>query len=594
MGPNAVAGKPHATLERACYSIKAAYHSKMAKLLLTPFALLALLLAAETIQLRADVKLPAIFGDHMVLQQDGKIPVWGTAAPGEEIKVTVGSNSATATAAQDGKWRVDLPSLAASSMPVTLTVAGKNTVTFQDVLVGDVWLASGQSNMEFSTGGVLDAKDVIAAANKPLIRLFHVVNTPGIIPKSDVTGKWELCTPETVPNFSAVAYLFGVELQNKYNRPIGLIESAWGGTPAQTWISLDALKTIPSEAGDVANMQKMVDAFPKDPTGQAAVMADYHAKLDEWQTKVHAPFQALFDKWLPLANAAKAANQPEPPGRPQESAPRPQSPDGEGGQPSVLFNGQIAPLIPYAIKGAIWYQGESNAGGWGDGYDTLLKTLITDWRTRWAEGDFPFLIVQIANNDPRYPFPTDSGWAGVRAGQEKVVQTVPKTGLASTIDLGCALNIHPPDKQDVAKRLALVAQHVAYGEPVVCNGPTFAKMTTNGSEIRIDYTDIGTGLTIGKSPWYSKEYPPTSTTELVGFAVAGDDKKWQWAKARIDGDGVVVSSDQVPKPVAVRYGWATNPEVNLYNKEGLPAVPFKSDDWPFVAPPGPPPPPPQH
>jgi sialate O-acetylesterase len=554
-------------------------------------ALLASFLVGGTIPIWADVKLPAIFGDHMVLQQDGKIPVWGTAAPGEEVKVTVGTNSASATADQDGHWRVDLAPLSSTSTPTLMTVAGKNTLTFQDVLVGEVWLASGQSNMEFGVGGVLNAKDVIAAANHPLIRLFHVGNTPGIIPKSDVTGKWEICTPETVPGFSAVAYLFGVELQNKYNRPVGLIESSWGGTPAQTWISLEVLKTIPSEAGGVDQMQKMRDAFPKDAAAQTALVADYQAKLKDWQTNVDAPYQDIIKKWQADTDAAKAAGQPLPP-RPNESANRPQSPDGEGGQPSVLFSGMIAPLIPYALKGALWYQGESNAGGDGQGYDTLLEALITDWRTRWAQGDFTFLIVQIANNDPRYPYPVDSGWAGVRAGEEKTVQTLPKTALASAIDLGCALNIHPPDKQDVAKRLAVAAQHVTYGENVVCTGPTFASMIVDGNKVRIKYTDIGTGLTIGTSPWYSGEYPRTTTTELVGFAVAGDDKKWSWAKAQISGDDVVVSSDQVPNPVAVRYGWANNPEVNLYNKEGFPAIPFKTDTWPFVAPSGPPPPPP--
>jgi sialate O-acetylesterase len=540
--------------------------------------------------LHADVKLPAIFGDHMVLQQDGKIPVWGTAASGENVKVTVGTSEGQATADADGHWRVDLPALPTNATGLTMTVAGKNTVTFQDVLVGEVWLASGQSNMELHLGelkgrpNVVNMDDIIAQAANPQIRLFVVDHQPGIIPKTDVQGTWKVCTPESASAFSAVGYFFGKDLQDALKRPVGLIGSYWGGTPIQTWTSYDALKADKLTATQTDGLEKRKSDFPKDAAAQTALLADYHAKVDDWQKNIDAPYQDVIRKWQKDVETAKAAGQPEPP-RPNESANRPQSPDGEGGEPTTLFNGMINPLIPYAIKGAIWYQGESNAGGWGDGYDTMLASMITDWRTRWNEGDFTFLIVQIANIDNRYPMPTDSGWAGVRGGEAKVSQTLPKTGLATAVDLGEAHNIHPVDKFDVGKRLAAEAERIAYGQNIVSSGPVFSGMTVEGNKARIKFKDIGSGLVIGKSPRDPKDFPLPSTTEIVGFAIAGDDKKWSWAKAVINGNDVVVSSDQVPNPTAVRYGWAQNPEINLYNKDGYPAIPFRTDDWPFVNPP---------
>ena len=537
----------------------------------------------------ADVKMPAIFGDHMVLQQDGKIPVWGTAEPGESVKVTVGSGAAEAKADTDGRWRVELAALPSSSAATTMTITGKNSITYQDVLIGDVWLASGQSNMEYAVNGLpasgpVTAKQALERAANPQVRLFLVARQTGIFPKTDFQGKWEVCSPDTAGKFSAIAYFFGLELQSDLKRPIGLIGSYWGGTPAQTWTSLEALKSVPSEAGGVAQVQKQRDAYPRDPAAQAALMADFQAQLKSWQTNVDIPFQAVFKKWQEEAQIARAAGKPEPP-RPNESSNHPNSPEGETFQPAILYDGMIAPLIPYAIKGAIWYQGESNAGGWGEGYDALLEALITDWRSRWGQGDFPFLIVGLANIDDRFPVPTDSGWAGVRDGQAKTAQKLPNTGLALALDIGAAHNIHPPDKLDVARRLVASAKHIAYGQDIVSSGPRFAGMTAEGDKVRLKYEDVGSGLAIGTAPWFSDDYPKPSSTELVGYAVAGEDKKWTWARARIEGQEVVVWSDQAPKPVAVRYGWANNPEVNLYNKEGFPAVPFRTDDWPFVPPP---------
>ena len=545
--------------------------------------------------LHADVKMPAIFGDHMVLQQDGKIPVWGTAEAGEKMKVSIGADSAETTAAADGKWSVDLAALPTNATGQTLTVTGKNTLTFQDVLVGDVWLAGGQSNMELKldqlkgTKNVIDIEKAIADATHPQIRIFVVDKQTGIAPKTDVVGTWKVCSPEAAGESSAVAYFFGQMLQEKLHRPIGLIDSYWGGTAIESWTSIEALKALSFTQGGVENTQKRKDAFlALDAAGQAKAVADFKADLKNWHDNVDAPFQPVIHKWEAERDAARKAGLPDPP-QPHEASNHPNSPDGEAFEYTTLFNGMINPLIPYAIKGALWYQGESNAGGWGENYDILLKTMIDDWRTRWSQGDFPFLVVGLANCDYRYPFPVDSGWAGVRGGQAKVTDTLPKTALAEAIDMGEAHNIHPVDKYDLARRLTAAALHVAYGQDVPYAGPRFDGMTIEGNKARIKFKDVGAGLTIGQSPHIIDDNPALSTTDLVGFAIAGADKKWVFGKAVMDGNSVVVSSDEVPNPVAVRFAWASNPALNLYNKDGFPAVPFRTDDWPFVAPPPVPP-----
>jgi sialate O-acetylesterase len=535
----------------------------------------------------AAVKLPAIFGDHMVLQQDGKIPVWGTADPGENVKVTIGASQAEGQADANGKWRVDLPPLATNATGQTLTVTGKNTLTFQDVLIGDVWLASGQSNMEFQLREALNAQQAIPQATNPELRLFVVAHQPGIEPKTDIQGSWMVCTPQTATTFSAVAYFFGQNLQQALHRPIGLVGSYWGGTHIETWISFDKLQTVPSAAPTLANVQKQRDAFPKDPAGQAAVMADFNARLLNWRTKIIPDYVAAVKKWQADDAAAKTAGKPEPP-HPILSENQPQSPDGEGGEATALFNGMIAPLIPFAMKGVIWYQGESNSENGGGVYSVLLQDLISDWRSRWNEGDFPFLIVQLANFDPGQIDPVDSGAARVREAQFQTVQKDPHTGLAVTLDLGNG-NIHPPDKFDMGNRLAATALHVAYGQDVPYAGPSFAGMSFEGAKVRIKFKDVGTGLVVETPPVISNPAPPPPPTHLVGFAIAGADRKWFWADATIDGNQVIVSSPAVSAPVAVRYGWANTILVNLANKEGFPAAPFRTDDWPYVQPPPPPP-----
>jgi sialate O-acetylesterase len=542
-----------------------------------------------------EVKLPMIFGDHMVLQEGKTLPVWGTASPGEKVTVTIGADSDSATAGGDGAWRVDLKPLPVSSTGTTLTVAGTNTLTFQDVVVGDVWLASGQSNMELpmkaiaSPLNVIDIKKVIAEANNhPLIRIFLVKRNPALTPRPDVAGgMWKVSSPESVSESSAVAYFFAQILQDKLQRPIGVIDSYWGGQPIETFTSREALQPIPELKGELAKSDGRRAAWLAMSDDQrAAAMADYNAKIATWMTNVDIPYQAVAKKWRDDALAAQKAGQPQPPKPPAESVPRPPSPDGDAGQPAVLFNGMIAPLIPYAIKGALWYQGESNAREC-ELYGTLLPRMIGDWRTRWSEGDFPFLVVGLANFTYRYPVPVDQPWARVREAQVQTSQKVANVAVAEAIDIGQAHNIHPIDKFDVGRRLAAAALHVAYGQEVPWVGPTFAGMKIDADHITIQFANTGAGLTIGQSPYYG-DNPPPPTDHLVGFAVAGQDRQWAWADAKIEGDNVLLSSAQVANPVAVRYGWAANPAVNLYNKEGFPAEPFRTDDWPMV--PAPPPP----
>jgi sialate O-acetylesterase len=477
----------------------------------------------------ADVKMPAIFGNHMVLQQEMRVPVWGKADPGEKVTVTAGDHTGAATADSSGKWRVDLPPFAPGTAPLTVTVTGKNALTFTDVLIGDVWLASGQSNMEFAmarygdhvadgsgyAGGVPDARHEIDKSADPQMRLFNVVHQMAYEPADDLVGEWEVCKPESVELFSAVAYYFGKELRANLNRPIGLIESSYGGTTSQPWTSLEGLQKAP-------------------------------------------PFQ---DDLNTLANVRKSV---------------PTLGVNDRRTPTVLFNGMIAPLIPYAIKGVIWYQGEDN-GGNPLPYRTLFPRLITDWREKWGEGDFPFLWVQLAgwagNGGPAANF-----WPMLREAQAMAL-SLPKTGMATAVDIGDAYDIHPIDKASVAARLALAARKVAYGQDVIDQGPVFDKMTVTGNAARITFTELGGGLKIGSPPRKPLHEAPTPTDKLLGFAIAGADKKFVAADAKIDGDAVIVSSPDVPAPVAVRYWWAHSTQANLYNNAGLPALPFRTDDW---------------
>ena len=538
---------------------------------------------ADVCALHADVKMPAIFGDHMVLQQGMKLPVWGTADPNETVTVTVGTETGKATADAGGKWRVDLAPLHAQPDPVTMTVAGKNSLTFSDVLVGEVWVCSGQSNMEFNLSGAnwgsgseVNATATTAAANDPQLRIFRVVKKTSLDPLNDVTGNWELCTPQSIGTFSAVGYFFGRDLRQKLNRPVGLIGTYWGGTPAQAWTSLSGLQKDPELQHYVDSYQKTKANFPQALAAYPAKELAYQAAQKVWQqSPAGQALAADMEKWKSAMQAALAAGQAPPP-IPRSSAPQPHPPsppDGGSRSPTNLYNGMLAPLIPFAIKGVIWYQGEANQN-WAAEYHVLFARMITDWREKWNEGDFPFLFVQLAS----FKAGPAQTWPFLRESQLKTL-SLPNTGMATAVDIGDPGNIHPRDKEDVGNRLALAARHVAYGETLVYSGPLYAAMTTKTNEIHLTFTQEGSGLTIGKAPWAPQGVQPLPTDKLVGFTIAGEDKNFVPADARIEGNAVIVSSPQVPKPVAVRYDWANAPQGNLYNQGDLPASPFRTDDW---------------
>ncbi|MDD4889789.1 MAG: sialate O-acetylesterase [Phycisphaerae bacterium] len=483
----------------------------------------------------ADVKLPNIFGDNMVLQRDAKVAVWGKADAGEQVTVTVGDAKATATADKDGKWRMELPPMKAGG-PIEVVVAGKNTITLKNVLVGDVWIGSGQSNMTMAVSGCNDAAKDIASADLPKIHLFSTPMVAAATPQDDVAGRWVVCDPKTVPNFSAALFFFGRDLHKKLDVPMGLIHSSWGGTPIEAWTS---------RAG--------YEAEPK-----------IKPILERWD--------AAMANYTKAATAFVPATGPD--GKPVKAPAKPVSQN----QPTCLFNAKIAPLIPFTIKGVIWYQGESNAGNAGL-YRVQMPAMIADWRKLWGS-EFPFFQVQLANFMARKPDPADSNWAKLREAQLKTWQADAKTGMAVIIDVGDAKDIHPKDKQTVGGRLALAARAVAYGEKeLVYSGPIYkamAALKVEGNKVRLAFDHVGGGL---EARQRSDEPAVEGNVPLRGFAVAGEDKKFVWADAKIEGNEVVVSSDKVEKPVAVRYGWADNPNCNLYNKEGLPASPFRTDEW---------------
>jgi len=472
---------------------------------------------------KAELKLHALFSDGMVLQSDFACPVWGTVEPGEEISVSIAGQKKTAKAGADGKWSIKLDPLK-SGGPHELVVGGRTTVTVRDVLVGEVWVCSGQSNMEWIVNSSNNAAEEKAAATYPKIRHFLVPKRQEAAPVSEVVGSWKLCSPETVGGFTAVGYFFGRELHQKLNVPVGLIHTSWGGTAAEVWTSKRVL-----DATDV--LKPMVEGYQK--------------RSENYEKQVAAYKEA--------AEKAKA-----------EGKPAPKAPGGKPMMPSCLYNGMIANIIPYGIKGAVWYQGESNAERAKE-YQTLFPAMIKNWREDWGQGEFPFGFVQLANFKARKEQPADSSWAELREAQTLTL-SLPKTGMAVIIDIGDAKDIHPRNKQDVGKRLALWAQSQVYQKDIVYSGPIYESMKVEEGKARISFKHVGGGL-------------EAKGEKLTGFAVAGEDRTFYWADAKIDGKTVVVSSDQVAKPVAVRYAWADNPECNLYNKEGIPASPFRTDDW---------------
>ncbi|HVK06087.1 MAG TPA: sialate O-acetylesterase [Armatimonadaceae bacterium] len=514
---------------------------------LTAAPAVAALLALSISAARADVRPASVFADHMVLQREMRTPVWGTATPGEAVTVSIAGQTQRTRAGEDGKWLVRLTPLKAGG-PHELTVAGNNSVRYTDVLVGDVWICSGQSNMAWAVRSSDNAQQEIAAANYPNIRLMFVPNTTSSRPRETAAARWAVCTPETVPPFSAVGYFFGRHLNQKLNVPIGLVHTNWGGTRAEAWTPDAYLRADP----DYATFLKGSDEYAQ----------NYPAAL--------ARFEEAQKKWQEAADKAKAEGKPAPGDAPR----RPAAPDRNPNLGSVLYNGMIHPLVPMGIKGAIWYQGESNAGQ-AYNYRKLLPTMIRSWRDAWGQGDFPFLIVQLANYGPDAPDAKGSAWAELREAQTMTAEQVRNAGQAVTIDIGNPKDIHPTNKQDVGKRLALIAENRVYGDKaVVYSGPAYKAMKAEGGAVRLSFDHLGGGL-------------EAKGGALSGFTIAGEDQKFVPAEATIEGDTVVVKAASVARPVAVRYGWANSPVCTLYNKAGLPAVPFRTDNWPGVTQPAP-------
>jgi sialate O-acetylesterase len=627
---------------------------------------------------RADVVPNPLFADNAVLQQGLDVPVWGTADAGERVTVEFAGQRVTTSAAQNGTWLVKLAPLTAGGGPATMTIAGKNTVTLQNILVGEVWICSGQSNMERQLGPrppqqpIANWEKEVAAAKYPEIRHFAVAQKTSFTPETKVAGAWAVCSPETVADFSAVAYFFGRDLYKARHVPVGLIHSSWGGTPAEAWTSPAALSAMPDFADDVARVERTAAEvragtfdFSSEVAGwyqanDAGTMASpawssRELNTEDWTTTLKLPivweddglpefdgvvwFRKTFDlpaggiahdmelhlgsiddidtTWVNGVEVGSTSgwNTPrvypvpasliKPTGNviavrvldtgggggiwrgPSDKifglvfnvssmvrmidiggawqrkvgatlagAPRPPVDFSKSASaPSVLYNGMIAPLLPYAMRGVIWYQGEADVGREKQ-YRTLFPAMIADWRRAWGEGDFPFLFVQIA------PFKDSS--PEIREAQLLALQRAPRTAMAVTLDCGDVDDIHPPHKQPVGARLALAARALAYGESIEYSGPLFEAARFDGTRAIVRFTHLGGGLV-------------AKDGALEGFTLAGADKKFVPARASIEGDTIVVTAGGVAHPAAVRYAWAKAPEGNLFNAAGLPASPFRSD-----------------
>jgi sialate O-acetylesterase len=482
----------------------------------------------------AEVKPAALFSDHMVLQRGMSVPVWGMAAPGESVKVTLNGQTRSTTAGADGKWMLRLRKLKAGG-PYEMRIQGTNALTIHDVLVGEVWLGSGQSNMAFTVSkkaayyaGMLDEDKEIASANYPTIRMFTVKEKKSYTPLEDVSGEWKVCSTETVPGFSAVGYLFARDLQQRLHVPVGILTVAYGASTAEAWVPREAVAADPQ-------MKPMLDRFD--------ALEDFY-KTHPGATTAEAP--------LPPQTINGRSVRPGPMRDPVE----------DQHEPTVLFNGMLHPVIPYGIRGAIWYQGESIVGG-KEGltlYPHVMETMVTEWRKLWGEGDFPFYAVQLpalknVSNNPL-----------VREGQAQIL-TLPNSGLAVAIDVGDPDNVHPKNKAPVGERLALIALAKVYGRKLEFSGPRYISMKTEGHAIRIRFAHVDGGLVARDGP-------------LKWFQIAGENQQFVDAEATIEGDSVLVKSDKVSTPVAVRYAWANYPiGCNLFNAAGLPAAPFRTDAW---------------
>ena len=507
------------------------------------------------------------------------VAVWGTADAGEEATVTFAGQSKSATADAAGKWAVKLDAIETSAEPRELVVRGAtSTLKIQDVLVGEVWLAGGQSNMGFGLSSAHNAAEALAHADDGQLRLFKVPLKTAVEPQADTAGQWAVSSAESAKGFSAVAWFFARELRQTQKCPVGVIAAPWGGTPIETWIGLDAIRLDPPLTRLQEQWNKAMEQHQK-VLGDPKLAENYAAELKAWKKEVEPAFNAENRAY----NTAKAAGKAVGP-KPQPSRPEPTNPDPMGapspskrpGVPAISFNAMIAPLAPYTLRGAIWYQGEAN-GSAGLEYRTLLPRLIQNWRAHWGS-EFSFLFVQLPCNGPDKLPVAEAGWPWLREAQLMALRE-PRTSMAVTIDVGNPNDVHPNDKLDVGHRLALLARRDVYGEKIVAQGPLFRGSEVETNSIRVHFTDTGTGLTAAQAPWRAPGVEPLPTDRLIGFFIAGEDRNWVEAEAKIEGDAVVVSSANVPHPAAVRYGWANSPRCNLYNREGLPASPFRTDAW---------------
>lgn len=484
----------------------------------------------------AKVRLPQVFADNMVLQRGMKVPVWGWADPGENVSVELEGISAETVACPDGKWKLFLGPLEAGG-PFSMTVKGKNSITLNNVLVGEVWVCSGQSNMALEVKSCQNARDEISEANYPQIRLIQVKSAKASRPLDDVSpvegnqprwlNRWQVCSPNTVADFTGVGYFFGLQLWKKLGVPIGLISASWGGTTAEAWTPKDTLENNPE-------LKSILKNWPE------------YNNDEEW-------LKAEYKSFVEDVEKAQREGDPEP---------------LYFNQPAVLYNGIIAPIVPFGIRGVIWYQGESNAYR-AYQYRDLFPVLIQKWRKNWGQGEFPFLFVQLAN----YKFEPQV-FPELREAQSMAL-SLPNTAMVVTIDIGDSTTIHPKNKQEVGRRLFLAAEKLAYGENLICSGPVYRSMSVVNDKCILTFRQLG------------EEIMVKDGGALAGFEIAGSDRKFVKAKAEISGNDVVVWSEEIVNPVAVRYAWSNSPSrINFYNKDnghmGLPASPFRTDDWPGI------------
>ena len=488
---------------------------------------------ATASSLYAELKLSSVFSDSMVLQRDKPIHVWGWTKPGQSVTAEIAGHSSQTTADSSGRFDLEIDPLPAGG-PHELSIQADELRTIGDVLIGEVWLCSGQSNMQWSVGQSNDADLESLAADYPLIRLISVPQVGTQEPQSDFEGRWEACNPQNVKDFSAVGFFFGRQLRETLDVPIGLIDNAWGGSAAEAWVRRDLL-----EADE-----------------------KYTPLLEKWEmtentydhAKATADWEARRKKWV---ENGKKGNQPR----------QPRNVLAGQHRPANLYNGVLKPILGYTIRGVIWYQGESNSGR-AYQYRDLFPLMIQSWRDEWKQGDLPFYWVQLADFMAEASEPKESSWAELREAQTMTMDKLVNTGEAVIIDLGEASDIHPKNKQDVAKRLARWALAKDYGYDIVYQSPRYESMSVKDGKANVKFVQVGSGL------------DTFDVRELIGFTIAGEDKKFVHANAKmVSKDTISVWSDEVKQPVAVRYAWADNPVANVQNKAGLPLTPFRTDDW---------------